>query len=158
MKAVTPLLASAALVAMVGANAQVVGSTVGPDPGPFLTLTAAGLTPIDDWRGRHDSEGRELHATAIAVADEAAAAADLARTKDSREPIVVLRGLERHVTPHDGPGAAALLRSPALEAGERRAVSIQPIPCVASRAGIRGAPPPFENGRSPAGPGAVRGR
>jgi coenzyme F420-0:L-glutamate ligase / coenzyme F420-1:gamma-L-glutamate ligase len=77
-----------------------------------VAIGVAGLTPVDDWRGRHDSEGRELHATAIAIADEAAAAADLARTKDSREPVVALRGLERHVTPDDGPGAAALLRDP----------------------------------------------
>ena len=46
----------------------------------------------------------------IAIADEAAAAADLVRDKDSREPAVVVRGLERHVTAEDGPGAAALLR------------------------------------------------
>ena len=39
-----------------------------------------------------------------------AAAADLVRDKDSREPAVVVRGLGRHVTPEDGPGAAALLR------------------------------------------------
>jgi coenzyme F420-0:L-glutamate ligase/coenzyme F420-1:gamma-L-glutamate ligase len=77
-----------------------------------VAIGVAGLRPIDDWRGRHDSEGRELHATALAVADEAAAAADLARTKDSREPVVVLRGLDRHVTPDDGPGAAALVRDP----------------------------------------------
>jgi len=51
MKAVTPLLASAALVAMLGANAQVVGSTVSPDPGPFLTLTAAGLAPSGSFAG-----------------------------------------------------------------------------------------------------------
>jgi coenzyme F420-0:L-glutamate ligase/coenzyme F420-1:gamma-L-glutamate ligase len=51
-----------------------------------------------------------LHATWIAVADEAAAAADLTRRKDSREPVVVVRGLERHVTDDDGPGAAALAR------------------------------------------------
>jgi coenzyme F420-0:L-glutamate ligase/coenzyme F420-1:gamma-L-glutamate ligase len=77
-----------------------------------VAIGVAGLRPVDDWRGRHDSEGRELHATAIAIADEAAAAADLARAKDSREPAVVIRGLERHVTPDDGPGAAALLRDP----------------------------------------------
>ena len=46
--------------------------------------------------------------TAIAVADAAAAAADLARAKDSREPAVLVRGLERFVTADDGPGAAAL--------------------------------------------------
>ena len=40
----------------------------------------------------------------IAIADEAAAAADLVRAKDSREPAVRVRGLERHITPEDGPG------------------------------------------------------
>ena len=47
----------------------------------------------------------------IAIADEAAAAADLVRAKDSREPAVRIRGLERHVTAEDGPGVAALVRS-----------------------------------------------
>jgi len=75
-----------------------------------VAIGIAGLTAVDDWRGRHDSHGRELQATAIAIADEAAAAADLARAKDSREPVVVIRGLERHVTSDDGPGVSALLR------------------------------------------------
>ena len=52
-----------------------------------------------------------LEATVIAVADEAAAAADLARGKDSREPAVLVRGLERYVSEADGPGAAALIRA-----------------------------------------------
>ncbi len=73
-------------------------------------IGVAGLALIDDWTGRHDADGRELHATAIAIADEAAAAADLVRTKDSREPAIVVRGLERHVTAGDGPGAVALVR------------------------------------------------
>jgi coenzyme F420-0:L-glutamate ligase/coenzyme F420-1:gamma-L-glutamate ligase len=47
----------------------------------------------------------------IAIADEAAAAADLARAKDTREPAVRIRGLERHVTAEDGPGAVALIRA-----------------------------------------------
>ena len=46
----------------------------------------------------------------IAVADEAAAAADLARQKDEGVPVCLLRGLERYVSPDDGPGAAALRR------------------------------------------------
>ena len=78
-----------------------------------VAIGVAGLAPLDDWRGRTDAEGRPLHATWIAVADEAAAAADLARGKDTREPAVVVRGLERFVTSEDGPGAAALLRAPA---------------------------------------------
>jgi coenzyme F420-0:L-glutamate ligase / coenzyme F420-1:gamma-L-glutamate ligase len=75
-----------------------------------VAIGVAGLRPLHDWRGRADSAGRELRATWIAVADEAAAAADLVRDKDSREPVVVVRGLDRHVTADDGPGAAALLR------------------------------------------------
>ena len=75
-----------------------------------VAIGVAGLAPLDDWRGRRDSEGRELGATWIAVADEAAAAADLARRKDGRQPAVRLRGLGEYVTGEDGPGAAALLR------------------------------------------------
>jgi coenzyme F420-0:L-glutamate ligase/coenzyme F420-1:gamma-L-glutamate ligase len=77
-----------------------------------VAIGCAGLRPLDVWRGRDDRAGRELAATAIAVADEAAAAADLARGKDSGEPAVRLRGLERHVLDEDGPGVAALLRAP----------------------------------------------
>jgi len=74
-------------------------------------IGVAGLRLVDDWVGRIDADGRELRATAIAIADEAAAAADLVRAKDSREPAVLVRGLERHVTPDDGPGAVALVRA-----------------------------------------------
>jgi coenzyme F420-0:L-glutamate ligase/coenzyme F420-1:gamma-L-glutamate ligase len=81
-----------------------------------VAIGSAGLAPLEDWRGRGDSAGRELRATWIAVADGIAGAADLARGKDSRQPVVVVAGLERHVLPagDDGPGAAALLR-PASE-------------------------------------------
>lgn len=75
-----------------------------------VAVGIAGLVALDDWRGRQDSVGRELRATVIAVADQAAATADLARDKASREPAVLVRGLERHVTAEDGPGAAALVR------------------------------------------------
>jgi len=79
-----------------------------------VAIGCSGLQALDDWRGRNDAHGRELEATQIAVADEAAAAADLIRAKDSRTPAVVLRGLDRFVTSEDGPGAAAL-RRPAQE-------------------------------------------
>jgi coenzyme F420-0:L-glutamate ligase / coenzyme F420-1:gamma-L-glutamate ligase len=75
-----------------------------------VAIGIAGLTALDDWRGRRDARGLELRATAIAVADEVAAAADLVRDKASREPAVVVRGLGRFVTDDDGPGAAALVR------------------------------------------------
>jgi coenzyme F420-0:L-glutamate ligase / coenzyme F420-1:gamma-L-glutamate ligase len=75
-----------------------------------VALGCAGLHPLDDWRGRTDSRGLELRATWLAVADAIAATADLARAKDSREPVVILDGLERFTTAEDGPGAASLLR------------------------------------------------
>lgn len=77
-----------------------------------VAIGVAGLVPLDQWIGRPDAFGRELRVTSIAVADCVAAAADLARAKDSMEPVVLVRGLERHVTPEDGPGAAALRRPP----------------------------------------------
>lgn len=80
-----------------------------------VAIGAAGLMPVEDWVGRRDSVGRELRATAIAVADSIAAAADLARRKDSREPAVLVRGLERFVIAGDGPGAAALRRERELD-------------------------------------------
>ena len=75
-----------------------------------VAIGCAGLIPLDDWRGRRDASGRELEATLIAVADEAAAAADLVRAKDSRVPAAIVRGLNRFVTAENGPGAASLRR------------------------------------------------
>jgi coenzyme F420-0:L-glutamate ligase/coenzyme F420-1:gamma-L-glutamate ligase len=75
-----------------------------------VTIGCAGLEPLDDWRGRTDPTGRKLKATWIAVADELAAAADLARTKTGGLPLVLIRGAGRHVRAHDGPGAAAMIR------------------------------------------------
>jgi coenzyme F420-0:L-glutamate ligase/coenzyme F420-1:gamma-L-glutamate ligase len=75
-----------------------------------VAIGCAGVIPIDDWRGRTDSRGRELAGTMVANADQIAAAADLARQKDSGEPGAVISGLERMVTEEDGAGAAALRR------------------------------------------------
>jgi len=75
-----------------------------------VAIGCAGLVPLDDWRGRSDANGRELEATAIAVADQAASAADLVRDKGSHVPAAVIRGLAHHVTDDDGPGAKALQR------------------------------------------------
>lgn len=75
-----------------------------------VAIGCAGLAPLDDWRGRRDRVGRELAATVVALADEVAAAADLARDKAAGIPAAIVRGLERHVTEDDGPGAAALRR------------------------------------------------
>lgn len=75
-----------------------------------VAIGCAGIAPLDDWRGRADTSGRELEATLIAIADEAAAAADLVRDKASRVPAAIVRGLERYVSAENGPGAAALRR------------------------------------------------
>lgn len=76
-----------------------------------VAIGCAGLAPAEDLRGAADAEGREMSATVEAVADAVAAAAALARGKTARQPVVVVRGLERFVTEADGPGAAALIRS-----------------------------------------------
>jgi coenzyme F420-0:L-glutamate ligase/coenzyme F420-1:gamma-L-glutamate ligase len=75
-----------------------------------VCIGLAGMRPLDDWRGRTDASGMPLHATWLAVADAAAATADLTRAKDSGEPVVLIEGLERFVCDGDGPGAVALLR------------------------------------------------
>lgn len=75
-----------------------------------VAIGCAGMLPLDDWRGSADTSGRELEATQIAVADQAAAAADLIRNKVSRVPAAIIRGLDRYVIVEDGPGATALRR------------------------------------------------
>jgi coenzyme F420-0:L-glutamate ligase/coenzyme F420-1:gamma-L-glutamate ligase len=75
-----------------------------------VAIGAAGIRVLEDLRGQRDAHGRELRVTEVAIADQLAAAADLARSKASQEPVVLIRGAERFVTEEDGPGAAALKR------------------------------------------------
>ena len=75
-----------------------------------FALGAAGLTVLDDSRGRLDRFGRPLEVTVRAIADEVAAATDLVRGKAAGTPVAVVRGLGRYVTPDDGPGAAVCVR------------------------------------------------
>src|SRR4051794_22280035 len=75
-----------------------------------VAIGCAGLAPLTDWRERPDRDGRPMAASVIAIADEAAAAADLVRGKDSGQPAVRIRGLEPYLG--DAPGAAALVRPP----------------------------------------------
>lgn len=79
-----------------------------------VTIGCAGIEPLEDWRGRNDSAGRELSATVIATADQVAGAADLARNKTSRTPAVIVRGLSHLVDEVDGPGSTSQIR-PAAE-------------------------------------------
>jgi len=75
-----------------------------------VAIGVAGLHPLADWRGHRDRGGRELAATWIALADQIAGAADLTRTKDSGQPVVLVSGLAAQITEDDGPGAAAMIR------------------------------------------------
>ncbi|GAA2034595.1 coenzyme F420-0:L-glutamate ligase [Terrabacter terrae] len=58
-----------------------------------FALGAHGLRVLDDLRGGVDADGKPLEVTARAVADEIAAAADLAKGKVSAVPAAVVRGL-----------------------------------------------------------------
>ena len=59
-----------------------------------VAIGAAGVEVLRDLRGRHDPAGSELHATVSALADEIAAAAELAMGKTERVPVAIVRGLE----------------------------------------------------------------
>jgi len=65
-----------------------------------VALGVAGFAPLDDWRGRPDTNGRLMEATIVAVADEVASVAELAAGKTSRRPVVLVRGVT--LPPGDG--------------------------------------------------------
>jgi coenzyme F420-0:L-glutamate ligase/coenzyme F420-1:gamma-L-glutamate ligase len=73
-----------------------------------VAIGAAGIEVLRDLRGQHDPAGYELHATVIALADEIAAAAELAMGKTERVPAAIVRGLAVA-----GEGAAKELIMPA---------------------------------------------
>ncbi len=59
-----------------------------------VAIGVAGLPAILDLRGTRDRIGYELRASRVAIADEIAAAADLARGKAEGVPVVIVRGLQ----------------------------------------------------------------
>ena len=77
-----------------------------------VAIGCAGLRPLVDHRGAPDRDGRPMAASVIAVADEAAAAADLVRGKTSGEPAVRVQGLANILIEETQVGAAALVRPP----------------------------------------------
>ena len=66
-----------------------------------VAIGVAGIPPIIDLRGTKDRIGYELRASRTAIADEIAAASDLARGKADGIPAVIVRGLRL-----DGDGTA----------------------------------------------------
>jgi coenzyme F420-0:L-glutamate ligase / coenzyme F420-1:gamma-L-glutamate ligase len=87
-------------------------------------IGAAGVRVVERFAGQNDHYGNALFVTAIAVADEIAAAAELAKGKLDGRPVAVVRGLGRLVV-DVGENAHSLLRDPSLDLfghGSREAV------------------------------------
>jgi coenzyme F420-0:L-glutamate ligase/coenzyme F420-1:gamma-L-glutamate ligase len=59
-----------------------------------VAIGISGATSVLDLKGKADAMGREMEVTEIAVADEIAAAADLAMGKATAIPAAVVRGLQ----------------------------------------------------------------
>jgi coenzyme F420-0:L-glutamate ligase/coenzyme F420-1:gamma-L-glutamate ligase len=59
-----------------------------------FAIGVSGMSPFMDYRGEVDRFGYELRVTNIAVADELASAAELAKGKLKQIPIVVIRGYD----------------------------------------------------------------
>jgi coenzyme F420-0:L-glutamate ligase/coenzyme F420-1:gamma-L-glutamate ligase len=77
-----------------------------------VAIGVAGLLPtLPPGDASRDRDGRPLVASQPAIADEIAAAADLARTKAGGHGVVLVHGLGEHVGADDGPGVAATLRA-----------------------------------------------
>ena len=77
-----------------------------------MAIGVAGMEAIVDYRGQHDPYGYELQASAIAVADELAAAAELVMGKIDRIPVALIRGYTYIASTGD---AKALLRDTATD-------------------------------------------
>ena len=75
-----------------------------------VAIGISGLNPILDLKGQADMHGRILEVTEVALADEVAAAAELAMGKSTGVAAALVRG----VAYNPGPGRAAeLVRNPA---------------------------------------------
>jgi coenzyme F420-0:L-glutamate ligase/coenzyme F420-1:gamma-L-glutamate ligase len=61
-----------------------------------VALGVAGVPAVFDLRGRPDDEGKDLHATVLAIADDLAAAGGIVMGKTERTPVVIVRGFESH--------------------------------------------------------------
>jgi coenzyme F420-0:L-glutamate ligase/coenzyme F420-1:gamma-L-glutamate ligase len=57
-----------------------------------VAIGVSGLAPLQDLRGSPDADGRIMHATVRAVADELASAAELVLGKSAGRPVALVRG------------------------------------------------------------------
>ncbi|MBI4312112.1 MAG: coenzyme F420-0:L-glutamate ligase [Chloroflexi bacterium] len=74
-----------------------------------IAIGSAGIGVLKDYRGTTDTYGHELHASAIAVVDEIASAAELVMGKVDMVPVAIVRGYA--YTPSNG-RVRDLLRDP----------------------------------------------
>ena len=77
-------------------------------------IGVSGVQALQDYVGTKDAYGNELLVTVMAVADELAAAADLAKGKLRGRPVAVVRGLDELVTEASS-SARELIRAPAKD-------------------------------------------
>ncbi|MHA6785145.1 coenzyme F420-0:L-glutamate ligase [Pseudonocardia saturnea] len=98
-----------------------------------VAIGSAGIGVLHGYDGQTDEQGNELVVTQVALADELAAAADLAKGKLGGVPVAVVRGL---VPVDDGSSARDLVRpvqddmfwlgtAEAIERGRREAVLLR---------------------------------
>lgn len=74
-----------------------------------IAIGAAGIEPLSNYAGQHDSSGYLLRASNLAVADELASAAELVMGKIDAVPVAVIRG---YAYAASDVGALPLVRAP----------------------------------------------
>ena len=74
-----------------------------------VAIGCYGIRPLKDYRGRKDSKGYDLRATALAVADEISSASGLVMGKTEGMPVAIVRGYEYEKSKE---GVKLLLRDP----------------------------------------------
>jgi coenzyme F420-0:L-glutamate ligase/coenzyme F420-1:gamma-L-glutamate ligase len=74
-----------------------------------VAIGLAGMTAIRDYTGLRDAQGYELKVTALAIADELAAAAELVMNKLDNVPVAIVRGYDY---PRGEGSLAQLIRLP----------------------------------------------
>jgi coenzyme F420-0:L-glutamate ligase/coenzyme F420-1:gamma-L-glutamate ligase len=57
-----------------------------------IAIGVAGMNALQDYRGQVDGEGREMHVSVLAIADEIAGAAELVMNKLDKCPVAIVRG------------------------------------------------------------------
>jgi coenzyme F420-0:L-glutamate ligase/coenzyme F420-1:gamma-L-glutamate ligase len=74
-----------------------------------IAIGLSGIEAIKDYTGQLDAQGYELRVTALAIADELAATAELVMNKLDNVPVAVIRGYDY---PHGEGSLAQLIRAP----------------------------------------------